>query len=158
MLWKELEKFLRRVKIWGDLDSLYPLPVTVHNLFMVNSPPNCHARHTFWISTPRTLVLRLASTRLSMRSSIQNVWAVLRISWSTAEAGAETVNYRPTLSSERALQNNKQQLSKKKSQGESKIGRGSQMGAWWHQDGLADWLSVVMWLWLGNSTGLPNVT
>jgi hypothetical protein len=29
----------------------------------------------------------------------------------------------------------------------AKIGRGSQMGAW-HQDGLADWLSVVMWLWL----------
>jgi hypothetical protein len=34
-----------------------------------------------------------------------------------------------------------------KFQGERKFGRGSQMGAW-HQDGLTDWLSVVMWLWL----------
>jgi hypothetical protein len=38
-----------------------------------------------------------------------------------------------------------QQLCKRKSLGERKIGRGSQMGAW-HQDWLADWLSVVMWL------------
>jgi hypothetical protein len=60
---------------------------------------------------------------------------------------AATGNYRPVLSSERALQNNKQQLSKRKSQGERKIGRRFQLGAW-HQDGLADWLSVVMWLWL----------
>jgi hypothetical protein len=36
---------------------------------------------------------------------------------------------RPVLSSDRALQNNKPQLSKRKSQGERKIGRGSQMGA-----------------------------
>jgi hypothetical protein len=57
------------------------------------------------------------------------------------------INYRPVLSSERAIQNNKPQQSKRKSQGERKLGRGSQMGAW-HQDGLADWLSVVMWLWL----------
>jgi hypothetical protein len=41
---------------------------------------------------------------------------------------AATVNYRPVLSSERALRNNKQQLSKRKSQRERKIGRGSQMG------------------------------
>jgi hypothetical protein len=60
---------------------------------------------------------------------------------------AATVNYRPVFLSERALQNNTQQLCKRESQGERKIGRGSQMGAW-HQDGLADWLSVVMWLWL----------
>jgi hypothetical protein len=33
----------------------------------------------------------------------------------------------------------------RKSQGEWNIDRGSQMGAW-HQDGLSDWLSVVMWL------------
>jgi hypothetical protein len=46
-----------------------------------------------------------------------------------------------------ALQNKKPQLSKRKSQGERKIGRGSQMGAW-RQDGLADWLWVIMWLWL----------
>jgi hypothetical protein len=38
-------------------------------------------------------------------------------------------------------------MSTRKSQGERKIGRGSQIGAW-HQDRLADWLSVVMWLWL----------
>jgi hypothetical protein len=38
-------------------------------------------------------------------------------------------NYRPVLSSERALQNNKPQLSKRKSQGERKIGRGSQMSS-----------------------------
>jgi hypothetical protein len=37
---------------------------------------------------------------------------------------AATLNYRPVLSSERALQNNKPQLSKRKSQGERKIGRG----------------------------------
>jgi hypothetical protein len=42
---------------------------------------------------------------------------------------AATVNYRPVLSSEMAVQNNKPQLSKRKSQGERKIGRGSQMGA-----------------------------
>jgi hypothetical protein len=42
---------------------------------------------------------------------------------------AATVNYRPVLSSERALQNNKQQLSKRKSQRERKIGCRSQMGA-----------------------------
>jgi hypothetical protein len=60
---------------------------------------------------------------------------------------AATVNYRPALSSEMALQSNKPHLSKRKFQGERKIGRVSQMGAW-HQDGLADWLSVVMWLWL----------
>jgi hypothetical protein len=36
-----------------------------------------------------------------------------------------------------ALQNNKPQLCKRKSQGERKIGRGPQMGAW-RQDGLAD--------------------
>jgi hypothetical protein len=35
------------------------------------------------------------------------------------------VNYRPVLSSERTLQNNKHQLSKRKSHGERKIGRGS---------------------------------
>jgi hypothetical protein len=28
-----------------------------------------------------------------------------------------------------------------------KIGCGSQMGAW-HQDRLADWQSVIIWLWL----------
>jgi hypothetical protein len=42
---------------------------------------------------------------------------------------AATVYYRPVLSSEGALQNNKLQLSKRKSQRERKIGRGSQMGA-----------------------------
>jgi hypothetical protein len=78
------------------------------------------------------------------------MWSICRIS-SNMYLGetcskAETVNHRPVLSSESALQNNKPQLSKRKSQGERKIGRGSQMGAW-HQDGLADWLSVVMWLW-----------
>jgi hypothetical protein len=41
---------------------------------------------------------------------------------------AAIVNYRPVLWSERALQNNKQQLSKRKFQGERKIGRESQMG------------------------------
>jgi hypothetical protein len=63
---------------------------------------------------------------------------------------AATVNYRPVLSAEMALQNNKPQLSKRKSQGERKIGRGSQMGAW-REDGLADWLPVVMWLRLRQS-------
>jgi hypothetical protein len=53
-----------------------------------------------------------------------------------------TVNYRPVLSSERALQNNKAATVWRKFQGERKIGHGSQMGAW-HQDRLADWLSVV---------------
>jgi hypothetical protein len=48
-----------------------------------------------------------------------------------------TANYRPVLSSKRALQDNKPELSKE-TQGKRKIGRGSQMGAW-HQDGLADW-------------------
>jgi hypothetical protein len=52
------------------------------------------------------------------------------------------------------LQNNKSQLSKRKSQGERKIGHGSQMGTW--QDGLADWVSVVMWLWLWLSTELGH--
>jgi hypothetical protein len=56
---------------------------------------------------------------------------------------AATANYRPVLSSERTLHNTKPQLSKRKTRGERKIGRGSQMGAW-----RQDWLSVVMWLWL----------
>jgi hypothetical protein len=47
---------------------------------------------------------------------------------SVTALAAATFNYRPVLSSERALQNNKQGLSKRKSQGERKIGRGSQMG------------------------------
>jgi hypothetical protein len=68
---------------------------------------------------------------------------------------AATVNYRPVFSSERALQNNKLQLSKIEYQGERKIGRGSQMGAW-HQDGLAHWLSVVMWLWLYNASKISR--
>jgi hypothetical protein len=68
------------------------------------------------------------------------------LAWLCWREPAATVNYIPVLSSERALQNNKLQLSKRKSQGE-KIGRGSHMGPW-HQDWLADWLSVVMWLWL----------
>jgi hypothetical protein len=42
---------------------------------------------------------------------------------------AATVNYRPVLSSERALQNNKPATVSRKFQGERKIGRGSQMGA-----------------------------
>jgi hypothetical protein len=63
---------------------------------------------------------------------------------------AATVNYRPALSSESALQNNKPATVCRKSQGGRKIGRGSQMDAW-HQDGLTDWLSVVMWLWLCNT-------
>jgi hypothetical protein len=41
---------------------------------------------------------------------------------------AATVNYRPVLSSERALQNIKPQLFKRKSQGERKIGHGSPLG------------------------------
>jgi hypothetical protein len=56
---------------------------------------------------------------------------------------AASVNYRPVISSERALQNNKPATVYKKFQGERTIGRGYQMGAW-HQDGLADWLSVVI--------------
>jgi hypothetical protein len=46
-----------------------------------------------------------------------------------------TVNYRPVLSSERALQNNKHATVWRKFQGERKIGRRSQIGAW-HQDWL----------------------
>jgi hypothetical protein len=57
------------------------------------------------------------------------------------------VNYRHVLSSERALQNNKPATVWRKFRGERKIGHGSQMGAW-HQDRLADWLSVVNWLQL----------
>jgi hypothetical protein len=47
------------------------------------------------------------------------------------------VNYRPVLSSERAVQNNKAATVQRKFQGERKIGHGSQMGAS-HQDRLAD--------------------
>jgi hypothetical protein len=39
------------------------------------------------------------------------------------------------------------QLSEENFKEKGKIGRGPQMGAW-HQDWLADWLSVVMWLQL----------
>jgi hypothetical protein len=52
------------------------------------------------------------------------------------------VNYRPVLSSERALQNNKHADVWREFRGERKIGQKSQMGAW-HQDRLADWLSVA---------------
>jgi hypothetical protein len=68
---------------------------------------------------------------------------------------AATINYRPVLSSEMALQNNNPQLSKRKSQRDKKLGRGSQMGAW-RQDGLADWLSVVIWLRLRFSPPLGS--
>jgi hypothetical protein len=64
--------------------------------------------------------------------------------WQGPEAIVQ-VNYRPVLSSERALQSYKNATVWRKFQGESKIGRGSQMSTW-HQDWLADWLSVVMWL------------
>jgi hypothetical protein len=66
------------------------------------------------------------------------------ISWLSWRGPAATVNYKPVLSSERALQNNKPASVWRHSQGERKIGRGSQMGVW-HQDWLADWLSD--WLW-----------
>jgi hypothetical protein len=62
-----------------------------------------------------------------------------------------TVNYRPVLSSERALQNYKPATVWRKFQGESKVGRGSQMGAW-----LADWLSVAMWLRLNAWNPMPG--
>jgi hypothetical protein len=62
-----------------------------------------------------------------------------------------TVNYRPVLSSDRADHTNKPVniwwLLKK----ERKIGHGSQMGEW-HQDRLADWQSVGIWLWLRPQT------
>jgi hypothetical protein len=61
--------------------------------------------------------------------------------WQGPEAIVQ-VNYRPVLSSERALQNNKATIIYRKFQGERKIGHGSQMSAW-HQDWLADWLSNV---------------
>jgi hypothetical protein len=67
------------------------VPIAHNGTFMGNSP-NCHARHTFGISTPRTLVLRFASKRLSMRFSTQSARAVLRISWSAAEAGTVPVS------------------------------------------------------------------
>jgi hypothetical protein len=46
--------------------------------------------------------------------------------WRVSE---EIINYRPFLSSERALQNNKPTTVERKFQGERKIGRLSQMGA-----------------------------
>jgi hypothetical protein len=52
---------------------------------------------------------------------------------------AATANYRPVLSLERVLQNNKPATVYRQFLGERKIGRRSQMGAW-HQDGLAYWL------------------
>jgi hypothetical protein len=69
-----------------------------------------------------------------------------------------TVSNRPVLLSERVLQNYKPATVWRKFQRESKIGRGSQMGTW-HQDWLADWLSVVMWLQLRlcKRRGLKNV-
>jgi hypothetical protein len=75
-----------------------------------------------------------------------------------------TVNYRPVLSSEKGLHNYKPATVWRKFQGESKIGRGSQMVAW-HQDWLADWLSVVMWLrlqkqwllWQGSETIVQQI-
>jgi hypothetical protein len=56
---------------------------------------------------------------------------------------ANTETYRPDFSSERAPHVNKLETVKKNNQREWKIGRGSQMGAW-YQHGLADWLSVVI--------------
>jgi hypothetical protein len=48
----------------------------------------------------------------------------------SGKAQSQLYNYRPVLSSERALQNYKNATVWRKFQGESKIGRGSQMGAW----------------------------
>jgi hypothetical protein len=61
--------------------------------------------------------------------------------WQGPEAIVQ-VNYRPILSSKRALQNNKPTTVWGKFQGERKIDRWSQMGVW-YQDRLADWLSVA---------------
>jgi hypothetical protein len=61
-----------------------------------------------------------------------------------------TVNYRPVLSSERALQNKKLATVWKKFQVERKIGRWSQMGAW-HQD----WLTIGRKL-TSSSTSIIN--
>jgi hypothetical protein len=63
---------------------------------------------------------------------------------------AATVNYRPVLSSERALQNNKPTTVERKFQRQRKIGHGSHMCAW-HQDGLADWCSNVTLTLIGSS-------
>jgi hypothetical protein len=90
---------------------------------------------------------RLMTVFYCLRFEIQPTWRARSPVFRSSRDRVATVNYRPVLSSEWAPQNKKQQLSKGKSQGERKIGRGSQMGAWRH-DGLADWLSVVMWLWL----------
>jgi hypothetical protein len=93
--------------------------------------------HTDWVWTDTNKRLTKERPDLSSERADSTGTALAR--------PAATVNYRPVLSSERALQNNKPALVWRKCQGERKIGSGSRMGAR-YQDWLADWLSVVMWL------------
>jgi hypothetical protein len=97
---------------------------------------NVNTLCTYWLTIDWYWQKRLTKDRPDL--SPERVHPRLRCQWPAA-----TVNYRHVLSSERALQNNNPATVLKKFQGEIKIGRGSEMGAW-HQDGLADWLSVVI--------------
>jgi hypothetical protein len=79
----------------------------------------------FHLSSYSTHILAQKTQKTDMTSR-QKEQTLAGLRW---RGPAATVNYRPVLSSERALQNNKPQLSKIKFQGERQIGRGSQMGA-----------------------------
>jgi hypothetical protein len=84
-------------------------------------------------------VSKIETINYAHESSGTRIWERLR--W---RCSAKTEKYRPDFSSERAPHINKLETVKKiikESMG--KFGRGSQMGAW-YQDGLADWLSVVI--------------
>jgi hypothetical protein len=117
---------------------MYIHPWTVSNTHNVN----ILCKYIMYILTDYRLIWQ--TPQKTDPTSRQRGQTLVGLRW---RGPAATVNYRPVFSSERALQNNKPQLSKRKSQGERKIGSGSQRGAW-HQDGLTNWLSVVMWLWL----------
>jgi hypothetical protein len=104
----------------------------------LNCVKHRQCKYLMWIMTHYILILT-KDCKKTGSTSRQREQTLAWLRW-WGLAGA--VNYRPVLSSERALQ-----LSSRKSQGDRKIGRGSQMGAWL-QDRLAGSLSVVMWLWL----------
>jgi hypothetical protein len=102
----------------------------VSNTDNVNILCKCLYVHTDWLWTDTNK--RMTKDRPDLSSErVERAW----LRW---REPAATVNYRPVLSSERALQNNNPTTFYRKYQGERKIGCGSRMGA--------DWLSVVMWL------------
>jgi hypothetical protein len=89
---------------------IYRIYITVSNI----DNANILCKYLMYILTDYRLILTKDWQKTDPNSR-QRGQTLAGLRW---PGPAATVNYRPILSSERALQNNKQQLSKRKSQGE----------------------------------------